>query len=189
MSRLDDELKLALARQEPSADFASRVLERIASGGAAKKSWWERLLSVTRARRVRWVAIAAAAALLIAIAGSQYRTPQQQNVGQQQLEADKHVGSPPDVPDHVAPQPRGEIELGAETGGGAGNVGATSAGPKTNDQVRRAQHRRERELRGEGEAAKQQLMLALQVASTTLNGALREGMKGARIRGAALSRS
>lgn len=189
MSRLDDELKLALAREEPSAEFANRVLERIASRGAAKASWWGKLLSVTRAPRVRWIAIGVAAALLVVFVGSQYRWPPDQNIEQRQLEAKEQPSPTPDVPDHTAPQSLEGRELVAAIGSNAGNVGANPAGTKANDQARRAQYRREQELRAEGEAAKQQLMMALEVASTTLNGALREGIKGSRIRSASLSRS
>jgi hypothetical protein len=48
MSRLDDELRWALRRREPSQDFAERVLARIALQDAAPKpargSWWRALL-------------------------------------------------------------------------------------------------------------------------------------------------
>ena len=43
MSRLDDELKIAFRRQEPSPDFAARLLERINSTPEPRPSFWQRL--------------------------------------------------------------------------------------------------------------------------------------------------
>jgi anti-sigma-K factor RskA len=39
MTPLDDELKQALRRQEPSADFTARVLARCAEADAQKRAW------------------------------------------------------------------------------------------------------------------------------------------------------
>jgi hypothetical protein len=70
MSRLDDELKLAFRRQEPSADFTDRVLARIAAEQRKpqKVSLWQRLLGWFQMPTLG-LAVAAAAVLLIAVLG------------------------------------------------------------------------------------------------------------------------
>jgi hypothetical protein len=68
MSRLDDELKLMFQREEPSSDFAERVLARIQVKVQPKESFWQRLLGFFQPNAMRW-ALAATAILLIAIIG------------------------------------------------------------------------------------------------------------------------
>ncbi len=67
MSRLEDELKNALRREEPPAGFAERVLTRAA---APKRRWSFTGLFGTRG--VRW-ALAGALTLVLAGAGLEYR--------------------------------------------------------------------------------------------------------------------
>lgn len=59
---LDDELKSALRRQEPSPDFAARVLARVADAPVRR----------TRQPWIRWAA-PIAAALILAAGGIEYR--------------------------------------------------------------------------------------------------------------------
>jgi hypothetical protein len=62
MASFEDELKSALKRQEPSPDFAERVLARVAAAPVRRVSQpW-----------IRWMA-AVAAALLLAAGGLEYR--------------------------------------------------------------------------------------------------------------------
>ena len=70
MSRLDDELKLAFRRQEPSADFTARVLARIAAEQAKPEqlSLWQRIIGFFQMPTMRW-AVAGAVILLIAAVG------------------------------------------------------------------------------------------------------------------------
>ena len=67
MSRLDDELRLAFKRQEPSADFTARVLARIAEAKEPQPAptFWQRLRDFFSPTVMRW-AVATAALLLIA---------------------------------------------------------------------------------------------------------------------------
>jgi len=67
MSRLDDELRIAFKRQEPSADFAARVLARIAEAKEPQPAptFWQRLRDFFSPTVMRW-AVATAALLLIA---------------------------------------------------------------------------------------------------------------------------
>lgn len=68
MSRLDDELKVMFQREEPSADFAERVLARIQVKAQPKENFWQRLLGFFQPNAMRW-AVAATAILLVAIIG------------------------------------------------------------------------------------------------------------------------
>lgn len=107
MKDLENELRSALKRKAPPADFAERVMARIAQEPAALRPRWRQVLAaIWSAPRRRWAAAGALAGLLI----------------------------------------------------GAGAV---------------YHHRVERE-RTEGEAAKAQLMQALRIASTKLNGTWRK---------------
>lgn len=86
MSRLDDELKLALSRHEPPADFSDRVLARIALQEAAPqpriRSWWRPLLAYLnpfqlRLGQMKWAMVGALACLLVATVGvHRYREQQ-----------------------------------------------------------------------------------------------------------------
>jgi hypothetical protein len=85
MASLDDELRSALRRREPSPDFTQRVLARVAAA------------PVRRAPRVslagvRWVA-AMAATLLLAAGGLEYRHYQGERAKSQVLLAVRIAGS------------------------------------------------------------------------------------------------
>ena len=69
MSRLDDELKVAFQRQEPSPDFAARVLARINEAPAApvRPSLWQRLSEMLVMPAWRYAAVGAVAVLLILV--------------------------------------------------------------------------------------------------------------------------
>jgi hypothetical protein len=79
---LDDELKSAFRRSEPSADFAERVLARVAAAPArrAPRPW------------IRWAA-PIAAALLLAVGGLEYRQYQGERAKDQVLLAVRIAGS------------------------------------------------------------------------------------------------
>jgi len=69
MNPLDDELKAALARREPSADFTRRVMQRIETAGrekAARRSWWAGFTRAWRVPALRWAASAMACVALAA---------------------------------------------------------------------------------------------------------------------------
>ena len=72
MSRLDDQLRDAFKREQPSADFAARVLARAAALPVPRPSWWRRLAALVEPPKLRWVAIGATAALLLAIGAVQF---------------------------------------------------------------------------------------------------------------------
>src|SRR5437764_1442830 len=84
MSRLDDELKVAFQRREPSADFAARVLARLDEAPArlAPPSLWQRLASWFAIPAWRFAAAGAMALLLIAIGLIVLRAQRPANIDQ-----------------------------------------------------------------------------------------------------------
>lgn len=81
MIRLEDELKSALQREEPSADFAARVLaqvEALKQGPRSfRASWRTKLLGFFAAPRLRWGIVSAAMIISLLIGGWQYRSYRQ----------------------------------------------------------------------------------------------------------------
>jgi hypothetical protein len=67
MSKLDEELRAALKREEPSADFAYRVLAQVRALPPPKPGWRQSLLTLLRPPKLVWVAAGLAACLLIAL--------------------------------------------------------------------------------------------------------------------------
>lgn len=84
MNRLEDELRSALRREQPPADFTDRVMARIAQLPARQEKerssdgWLKRLAGFFQPHRMKW-AMAGAMACLLAFAGigvSRYREHQ-----------------------------------------------------------------------------------------------------------------
>ncbi len=174
MSRLDDELRMAFRREQPPVDFTDRVLEQIARQPKPGLRWWQTLAALLQPPKLKWVAIGATAALLVAIGAAQYS----------QLH-------PPVIDD-------GGKVAGVPNAGGAGNATGVIGAVKPPEPVREApapklepKPRVERHLLAgskrkpqdtrpenrvvnpEAKAAKEKVMLALHIASTTLNDAQR----------------
>jgi hypothetical protein len=74
MNRLEDELKSALRREQPSADFADRVMARIARLPAKQEkerehtAWLKRLAAFFQPPQLKW-AMAGAMACMLVFAG------------------------------------------------------------------------------------------------------------------------
>ena len=172
MSRLDDELRNAFRREPPPADFTARVLERIAQQPAPRPRWWQRLATLLEPPKLRWVAVGVTASLLLAIGAAEYsklrRAEVSDNTVIANVPAPRGANTAAVAPDRdnrgqdlatLAPNPAPNVKRGAAS-----------------SKVRRlalARYQKERELRAEGEAAKQKVMLALSIASATLNNAER----------------
>ncbi len=101
MSKFDDELKLALRREEPSPDFTSRVMARIAELPAEnaavrqekpreQNEWWRKLTEFFRPQPMKWAVAGAMAVVLIAAAvgASRYREQQLERQRQAALAAE-----------------------------------------------------------------------------------------------------
>lgn len=162
MSRLDDQLRNAFRREQPSADFTARVLERVALQPAPRPSWRQRLAMLVEPPKLRWIAIGVTASVLLAIGAAQYSKLSKVTVNDDLK-----------IANGTAP-PRETSHLDGRD--------ATSAilkpAPKikhrassTNHRAALAQHQKRQELRDEAEAAKEKLMLALHIASAALNDA------------------
>lgn len=163
MSRLDDELKFALRRVEPSVDFADRVMERIAGSETSKPTVWQKLLAFFQPQPFRWIAATAAAALLIAAGLWLY--PQ---IGKKNIDSPGLQAAVPPAPESVPDQPKlasGDDQR--ETLIPSPVKSQTS--PKANRRVQPVRYQKEKVEKTEGEIAKERLMLALQIASAKLN--------------------
>jgi hypothetical protein len=99
MNRFDDELKLALRRQEPAADFADRLMARIAELSAESKqeksrekaSWLQRLAGFFQPPQMKW-AMAGAMAIALIVAGvgvHRYRENERQRMLAEIAEGEK----------------------------------------------------------------------------------------------------
>lgn len=91
MSRLDDELRRAFPRREPSEDFAERVLARIAlqqvSPQPEKSSWWRPLLAYLNPFEIgkgqmRMALVGAIVCLIVATIGIHRYREQQREIAQ-----------------------------------------------------------------------------------------------------------
>jgi hypothetical protein len=171
MSRLDDELKVAFRRKQPSIDFAARVLERINEPPAPKKNWRQVLARFFEPPKLRWVAIGVAASLLVAIATGGYRLLQQEPVEKSTPFAST-IPAPETgvsganknevVPAPVMPgkKPHRQIIKKREVAAGGVKNRANLAGL-----------RKEPPVSPEAEAAKERVLFALQIVGSTLSDA------------------
>jgi hypothetical protein len=67
MKDFENELRSALKRKEPPANFAEDVLARIAREPAPQAGWREALAAIWLAPRLRWMAATALACLLLMV--------------------------------------------------------------------------------------------------------------------------
>lgn len=96
MSKFDDELKLALRREDPSPDFTNRVMARIAQlpspdqqlvkqeKPGEQNEWWRKLAEFFRPQPMKWAMAGAMAIVLIAAAVGVNRYREQQLERQRQ---------------------------------------------------------------------------------------------------------
>jgi negative regulator of sigma E activity len=165
--RLDDELQRAFKRELPSTDFTARVMERVAVEGAPRASWWKKLAMLLEPPKLRWVAIGVTASLLLAVGAMQYNRMKSAAVDDKVTVANSNPSADPNQKDAVNSAADHQAQATLK------NTAAPSIKHVTSSSNhRRAIARRDsQELRAEGEAAKETLMLALSIASSTLNDA------------------
>jgi len=170
MSRLDDELRKAFRREQPSVDFTQRLLERVAMQPLPKARWWQRLSTLLEPPKLRWVAIGVTASLLLAIGAAQYQRLSSVVTQDNQQQARSVEPAPalpattenfdkkdaPVQPDLSTAQPPTVVKQ---------SVKATSR-----HRVVVASNQKMQE-KSEGEAAKEKLMFALAIASSAVNDA------------------
>ena len=169
MSRLDDELKVAFQRQEPSPDFAARVLARINEAPApqARPGVWQRLAAVFAVPAWRYAA-AGAAALLLVLIGIALLRPHQTPTGGNEPLAVSPAESPRTEPNDSDKANGKTAEVNAPPSNGG------SSGPRAAHSVRVARHHapviaQQARPSAEAEAAKEKVLSALQITSETLN--------------------
>jgi len=169
MSRLDDELRKAFKREQPSADFAERMLKLVAQQPEPRMRWWRRLGALLEPPKLRWVAIGVTASLLLAIGAAQYRKLNETVVSDKVTTASKN----PENTENAHPAVKSPDSSKGEPERGPFNVKATMkrAPRPANRRIEPARARQEREMRAEGQAAKESLMLALSIASSALSDA------------------
>ena len=171
MSRLDDELRKAFKREQPSADFTERLLNLVAQQPEPRVRWWQRFAALLEPPKLRWVAIGVTASLLLAIGAAQYR-----KLNEKVVSDNAEVATAPKTPEVIANAP-----------GSAASSDGSKVEPKrtisnatgtkkriarpANQRIETARDRQQRELRAEGQAAKETLMLALSIASSALSDA------------------
>jgi hypothetical protein len=172
MSRLDDELKMAFRREPAPNGFTERVMERVLQQqvemeSRRQKSWFRLLIGWLGGGNRRMLELAALALLLIAIgliAYGVFHVPQPEQIAK----AEPGQG-PAKLPDSVPTQPPGPVEKMAQQGPAVTTVRtgrSFSPRPRHQTHVKAAPS-------VEAEAAKEQVMLALHIASSTLGDAQR----------------
>jgi len=166
MSRLDDELRNAFRREQPSAEFTARVLQRLALQPAARPRWWQRLAMLLEPPKLRWVAIGVTATLLLAIGATQYSKLHRAAIN----DSTSVAQAPPAV---ETPNTTKENDRLKPESVAVKNPRIRRRDSSIDHQLAVTRYRKQEQLRAEGEAAKQKLMLALSIASTTLNNAER----------------
>lgn len=173
MSRLDDELRKAFRREQPSADFTARLLERVAQQPEPKARWWQRFATLLDPPQLRWVAIGVTASLLLAIGAAQYNRLNQTVVSDNGEVA--KVVAPPEggvkTPEQAAARVEADVAPPKEENTSLILRRSSKRGSRPGKPLETPRARQERELRAEGEAAKETLMFALSIASSTLSDA------------------
>jgi negative regulator of sigma E activity len=187
MSRLDDELKVAFQRQEPSADFTAHVLARLNEAPApqVRPTLWQRFAGVFAMPALRYAAVGAMALLLIIIgltllrsqrtAGVENNPPQV--AGSPGNPASEKRGTGSAAPDQSLP---GKAATGKPEDGTNASTSSTAAqnhaelSPRPIGGRRQIHHHapviaRQTPPSAEAEAAKEKVLFALQITSEALN--------------------
>lgn len=171
MSRLDDELRKAFRREQPSVDFTQRLLEQVAMQPLPKARWWQRLAMLLEPPKLRWVAIGVTASLLLAIGAAQYQRLSRvvtKDNNQQAKDSQPAPASPAtaeDLDKKSAPMRQDSVAARPDT------VVRHNFKPASRHRGLVASTQKVQELKSEGEAAKEKLMFALAIASSAVNDA------------------
>lgn len=168
--RLDDELRNAFRREQPSGDFTMRLLDRVSLEPPPRLRWWQKLAMLLDPPKLRWVAIGVTASLLLAIGAVQYRRTQQVAVDTS-VQVAKENPSSSAANDKVAPGSAADRSPKETVTNKPVPIIKHASALVTNHRPVSTRHQQERELRAEGEAAKEKLMFALAIASSALSDA------------------
>lgn len=184
-NRLDDELRNAFRREEPSDDFTMRLLERVSLEPAPRLRWWQKLAMLLEppklGPKLSWIAVGVTASLLLAIGAVEYsrmeQAPADNNVQLAKENPSSSTSEQPAVSPGAGhteqkaatdnPVPQSTQQSAPQSAQKLHHVASSS----TSHRLARVRHQEERELRAEGEVAKEKLMLALSIASSALSDA------------------
>jgi len=172
MSRLDDELRKAFRREQPSADFTQGLLERVAMQPVPKARWWQRLAMLLEPPKLRWVAIGVTASLLLAIGAAQYQRLNREVVqdnNQQANSREPNAASPATDENSVKPPSPGRQDSIAP--GATPRIDKHKGQSASRHRALTAGTQKAQELKAEGEAAKEKVMAAFAIASSVLSDA------------------
>ena len=159
-------MRNAFKREQPPADFTARVLERVARQPEPQRILWQRLAALVEPPKMRWVAIGVTAALLIAIGAAQY-SRLANKVVDDTGKLSQAVPTPEEKKAVVKPA---EIDVVITPSSPAAIPKKHTLSLKRH-QLAAARVEKAPEMKSEAEAAKDKLMLALSIASSTLNDA------------------
>ena len=172
MSRLDDELRKAFRREQPSADFTQRLLERVVMQPAPTARWWQRLATLLEPPKLRWVAIGVTASLLLAIGAAQYQRLNRvvvQDNNQQAKSLDPNAASSGTDENSIKQASSGRQDSIAP--GATPLIDKHKGQSASRHRALTASTQKAQELKAEGEAAKERVMAALAIASSVLSDA------------------
>jgi hypothetical protein len=173
MSRLDDDLKAAFKRQEPSPDFTARLMAQIneAPVPQPRLTLWQRLSGVFAIPALRWATVGAMALLLIIIGLAQLRSHRGSSVP-----IAPQIAETTEKPDTASEQPgTNHTTDTTQTLAKGPTVPIPSVQPdgrprSIRHHVREARvEARQAQPSAEAEAAKEKILFALQITSSTLN--------------------
>jgi len=169
MSRLDDELKIAFRREPAPAGFTDKVLARLAHETRQGKSphrarWWRAVLAWFDSSNMRLIQVGVAILLFVLIAAVAYRLT-------------RHAPQEPVKQAVVTPKPDG-ADAPTQRADDTDQKSIATNDSQQEPQAPKRQRRRELRPSSEAEAAKEQVMLALYVASSTLNDMQRSVQEG-----------
>lgn len=171
MSRLDDELKLAFRREPAPTDFTDRVIQRVRlerrpSVVQQSSGWWRQLIRWFDTRNLRLVQVGAVALLLIALLAVAYRISHVTPPAETAVDNPGVQSKPEPIPlTPVTPVPSVSPDLSVVP------VRTPTTQPPRIRHIQNAPS-------SEAEAAKEQVMLALQIASSTIGDAQRSVQEG-----------
>ena len=165
MSRLDDELRKAFRRETPSAEFTERVLKAVAAAPPPRRKWWDELLSLLATPKMRLVAVGVAVSLLVVLWATQSNRVQVPD------KKDSRAG----IVEPVSPAPYNNTAAPNEVANKGTEKERFVPPHPSQSPIKPRRHVSERPevAKSEGEIAKEQLMLALYIASASLNEAQR----------------
>ncbi|HMG36242.1 MAG TPA: hypothetical protein VKM94_20055 [Blastocatellia bacterium] len=183
MSRIDEELKLAFRREPAPSGFSDRLMARInqqpdPAAHRAERRFWSALVNLFRGSSSRLIAVAATALILLLAGFAGYRVLRQSaekrstiaineiDVNTPPRPADPKTGTNQNEPNRPGEQINTSkfppLKVAAKPSSGASSKGRRSAAPDT------AQRERIGANQAEAQAAKERVLLALHIATSTL---------------------